>query len=961
MHLLDREAPDVAVLAETELDKLDDSLKIPGYKIYSALPTAKGRIRVLLLLRLSLALSAPPSLLAVSHQEIWIRLPCASGSWTVAAVYRQWGNDEAHDLDALCDNARTFSSSSPRVVIAGDLNLDVSRAADRSYYRRALLLRFLDTMGEIGFRLENDNTPTYRSHGAFGVEGLHRASVLDLVLTLGLIQRPTVRVLADTVTDHYPVLSLLPMQKSPARVKVLRFRDLKRVSKLALLMHINAAALSEVYCEEDVDDITGIIVSEVTAVLDTLAPQKTVLIKDSPTPPLSLTRETRALMEARDTAACQRDWPLFRRLRNQTAHQVRRDRLASNRALLDKCQGDSRRLWQLADSLTGRGTTEGPPPRLECDGQLVEGDDKMAGIMNGFFIDKVERIRANIEAERLLHQQQQRRGREERSPSLSSSSSLPSSSLSSTPFKLLPPSEGDVLAAIRGLRNTPALGEDGIPTRILKDLAPVLAGPLAHLMRRSFATARVPSVFKIANVVPILKKGKDANKPGSYRPVALLPALSKILESLVLRQLTPHLAARLPPEQWGFRRNRSTAAALATAQGHWARLRAAGQVIAIAAFDYSAAFDTVAEEELVVKLEKLEIGDRATLWIRDYLRGRRQRVRLGAASSSLQAISYGVPQGSLLGPTLFIALTHDLPDYLDLDKSSEGVTVYADDTCLWVSHKSTAVIKSRLEELAKKLSAYSLSNSLCLNADKTQIMWIGASSPPTTTVGAAAVPPAEVLLLLGISFDCKLSLAPHLQSLLSSAGSLLALARRLLVHLPRGPQVRGVVRSLVKGKLCYGALLLPHRLAEDEPVCQLMQAVQVRINNIARLLLGVSRTDKIPVQDLLARSGLPSLNRDSIATTIVEMWKALGSSDGADNGRNPLGIILSGPPPPPDQSARLTRSTAAGDLPPPLLKKDQVFVWNAVKIYNTFPPLRSARSLSAVQKLAASFSSAAPV
>ncbi len=546
-HLLEREAPDVAVLTETELDRLDDSFIIPGYKIYSASPSYQGRIRVLVLLRDSLNLPSPPTLLTVTHQEIWLKIPCAgAGSWTLAAVYRQWGKDEAADLDLLCANVKNFYMSSPRIVLIGDFNFDVSRMTDPTYYRRPLMLRFMAVMEEIGFRLENDLTPTYRSHGAFGVGKLHRESVLDLVLTLGVVQTLPVRVLPDTVTDHHPISVSLPVHKTPPGMKVLLRRDFKRVSQADLLMHINVEALSAVFREEDVDKIAEIIVGEVKKVLDILAPLKQILVKESLTP-LSLRKETRCLMQERDLAASRKDWPLFRKLRNRAARHVRQDRLRSNLDLLNRCQGDTKQVWQMANSLTGRNASNAPPPCLELDGRLVEGEDKLADIMNSFFIEKVERIRAGIDDEKQRQQQRQQQQQQHEPPPLSahlarlapsSATASSSSSSSSSSFQLRPPSESAVLKAINRLKNTPALGEDGIPTRILKDLASVLASPLAHLARRSFQSSKVPTLFKVANVVPVLKKGKNAASPSSYRPIALLTTMSKVLEGLVLQQFS---------------------------------------------------------------------------------------------------------------------------------------------------------------------------------------------------------------------------------------------------------------------------------------------------------------------------------------------------------------------------------------------------------------------------------------
>ncbi len=134
-----------------------------------------------------------------------------------------------------------------------------------------------------------------------------------------------------------------------------------------------------------------------------------------------------------------------------------------------------------------------------------------------------------------------------------------------------------MLAVIRGMKNTPALGEDSIPAGIVKDLAQVLAPPLAHVVGRSFASSKIPALFKKALITPIYKKGKDPMLPGSYRPVVILCTLSKVLEGVVLRQFAPFLTRHLPTQQWGFMRGRSTVAALAAAQGSWTRPRSRGR------------------------------------------------------------------------------------------------------------------------------------------------------------------------------------------------------------------------------------------------------------------------------------------------------------------------------------------------------------------------------------------------
>ena len=945
--LLDEHKPDIVSLSETELEEEDSSFFMPGYRTYFPSPHPSLRkLRVLLLLRETLVGTCSPTVLAVSHQEIWLKMTSPSGSWTIAACYRQWSGDERTDFNSLCENIVKFSASSPSVLLLGDFNLDVARQFDASYYRRSMLSTFLSVLDELGFVLHNDTRfPTYRSHGCF--QSGHRESVLDLVFALGA-GKPVVEVLANAAGDHRPVLAAFPVRRASPVMVERCLRDFKRVTPAALLMAVNAERLSAVFEEEDVDKIADSIVRELVAALDLIAPLRPVLTKNRQIP-LSLRRETREIMAARDSAAERKDWKLYRRLRNLAARSVRRDRVASNVEALEKLGGDPGRIWRLADSLTGRGRSGGLPPRLLDDGQLVEGDDKLADTMNRHYIEKIDKIRRGIQEERLL------RASSGSSSSSTGPSSPGSSSSSAQSFSLRAPSAWEVSKAIRRLKNTPALGEDGIPTSVIKDLAQVLAAPLAHLVDRSIAAGCVPAAFKTANVVPVHKKGKDPSLPSSYRPVAILSALSKVLESIVADQLVPFLARCLPPEQWGFRRARSTAGALATAHGSWMKSKVLGQTVAVAAFDFSNAFDTMGVEELVTKLEGLNMSEGAVLWFRDYLSNRFQRVRYGSSSSSLRRVSHGVPQGSLLGPLLFTALTADLPSFIGGSSNSNiGITLYADDTCVWCSHKDPAVVKKELEVVSSRLVRFAQDNSLALNASKTQVIW--SSNPLPILVGDTLVRPMDDLLLLGVRFDRRFSIKPHLQALSSSARSLLALARRLLLHLPRGRQVQEIMRALVVGRLGYGSVLFPPRLTPGDPTCQLLQSLQTTINDIARSLLGVTRADRIPVEQLLAEASMPVLNRLVVKSIVCETWKSLCSSDGPDGGMNPLGMFLS-----PPTSARTTRSASYGSLPPPLRVRADTFVWYAVKMYNDNAPLRSARSYAAVQRIAETISSAAPL
>jgi hypothetical protein len=191
----------------------------------------------------------------------------------------------------------------------------------------------------------------------------------------------------------------------------------------------------------------------------------------------------------------------------------------------------------------------------------------------------------------------------------------------------------------------------------------VLAGPISHLVNRSLAEGRVPEAFKVGKVFPIFKgKGKAREDPASYWLVLILPAMSKILEKSVKADLEDHLARvnGLPGAQYGFRPKRSCTTALAHAHTGWLTGAERGQVVGIMAFDLSAAFDTVAAEQLFPKLQLLGLSGRALVWFKSYLTGDSQQVSWDGTLSDLIAVRYGVRQGSILGPVLFLILISDM-------------------------------------------------------------------------------------------------------------------------------------------------------------------------------------------------------------------------------------------------------------------------------------------------------------
>jgi hypothetical protein len=238
---------------------------------------------------------------------------------------------------------------------------------------------------------------------------------------------------------------------------------------------------------------------------------------------------------------------------------------------------------------------------------------------------------------------------------------------------------------------------DNIPTSVLKKVVEVLAGPVSHLINRSLAEGKVPAHFKIGRVHPIHKgKGKPRKDPASYRPVSILPALSKVMETHVKENLKDHLSKvnGLPGSQCGFRPKRSCTSALAHAQAGWLSGAAKGQVIGLMAFDLRTAFDTVSAEQLSPTLQALAVTGRELRWFLCYMTGGRQCMVWDGTVSNLINVLYGVRQGSILGPLLFIIIVSGMAKFLGVEE--EENVVYADDSNMWQTGNN-------VEEAVRKL------------------------------------------------------------------------------------------------------------------------------------------------------------------------------------------------------------------------------------------------------------------
>ena len=291
-------------------------------------------------------------------------------------------------------------------------------------------------------------------------------------------------------------------------------------------------------------------------------------------------------------------------------------------------------------------------------------------------------------------------------------------------FTLKATTNDTVLKLINSLPLNKASGLDGISCRLLKEAAPFVVPSLTHIINLSITTGIFPDEWKLARVSPIYKEGAKSD-PNNYRPISVLPVISKLIEKIVCDQFYEYLIMYdlLADTQSGFRPGHSTQTALLLeATNEWYQNIDSGLINGVLFLDLKKAFDTVDHRILLQKLQLYGVDFHTLEWFRSYLTNRKQKTFVNGHLSDYCPITCGVPQGSILGPLLFLVYINDLPAC----PLYSVPRMYADDTSLTLSSNNPADLQYKLNSDLAEIKTWLQANKLSLNEKKTNILLLVA-------------------------------------------------------------------------------------------------------------------------------------------------------------------------------------------------------------------------------------------
>ena len=366
--------------------------------------------------------------------------------------------------------------------------------------------------------------------------------------------------------------------------------------------------------------------------------------------------------------------------------------------------------------------------------------------------------------------------------------------------------ETDVLEDLLKLNHRKSAGPDELSPKLVKMCSYSLYKPLTFIYNRSISSGYYPKIFKVAKLVPLYKAEKHCN-PSNYRPISLLNCFDKVFEKLINRQLKDYLKRYdlLYEYQYAFREGYSTDLALLEFNDYVKKEIEKGNFIFTLFIDLKKAFDTVNHLILLKKLEHYGIRGHCNDFFASYLRDRTQYVHCNNVNSSVLDMLCGVPQGSVLGPTLFLIYVNDMLNCIKFSK----LQLFADDTITSLSGKNLHVLFDQMKEELKNMMLWFKANKLSLNFDKTfySIFHSRRSFIPSVfdsmTIDGETIKRKKTAKYLGLTFDEVLSWRYHAENLLSDLSKYFYLFYNLRKVIPYKFKLQ-LFNSYVYSRISYG-------------------------------------------------------------------------------------------------------------------------------------------------------------
>ncbi len=420
----------------------------------------------------------------------------------------------------------------------------------------------------------------------------------------------------------------------------------------------------------------------------------------------------------------------------------------------------------------------------------------------------------------------------------------------------------DVREKLKVLKTNKASGPDEIHPKLLSEAKEELAVPLAIIYNQSLDAGELPADWKIAHISPIFKKG-SRHLPSNYRPVSLTSVVCKMLESIIRDKVISHMDRNnlFCKDQHGFLSGRSTVTQLLESLEEWTALLEDSEGVDVLYCDFQKAFDSVPHQRLLAKVSSYGIEGTLLKWIESFLVHRQQCVVLNDTKSSWVEVTSGIPQGSVLGPLLFVIFINDIAEVV-----SCGIKIYADDTKIYSPIDSEADCLN-LQQNIDNLLEWSHQWQLIFHPEKCHILHLGKKQDLEHRYSMEGVPldTTEVEKDLGVHVDSELNFRTHCLKIAATANKLVGICHRSFTYMDCGVFLY-LFKGIIRPRLEYASSVWSPRYARD---IDTIEAVQRRATKLVPGLYDLSYEERLRKLDL------PTLVFRRLRGDVIQVYKYL--------------------------------------------------------------------------------------
>ena len=633
------------------------------------------------------------------EEILWVHVKVKQ-SFMLGTIYRAEYTDllnEDQEETKIEENIRKAAEISNNILITGDFNIDMLQPESRNTKKLMEIYQSYGLDQCINKPTRIDNT----SHKPAILDHVWASTEANLIKNSGTFHG---------ISDHMGIYMKLNKNKPPLPDSKIIFRNFKNYNpnefNTELAEKLENSQIEEHLLNDDVNLAAEELVKTIQDTAQNHAPLTEVRQKDRKKNIPWVTNELKDMIRQKnellqDYYECGRAAykKRLKQLSNSITQMKRNLKKAYITEKMDEAKGDSKKCWKLLDSISNRTKVK---EKTEPDMMTQE----KANQANNFFATVGLKI-----------QEQCQSNVEENVPEQPIPHGAPAN-LNSFSFK--PETSSKVEKLIDNIRSDVAIGEDTIGARLIKDMKHTITPILTKILNKGYETNTFPNNMKKALIKAIHKKG-NPDDISNYRPISILPTLSKIFERAAVDQLMTHLEDNklLSENQHAYRKNHSTVTCLAEVINYVHRLIDKKKYTAIASLDLSKAFDSIKHKLLLKKLRKLGLSENSVQWIGSYLKSRKQRTKFNNYTSQEETVYSGIPQGSILGPLLFLCFTNDFHDQFNEDFKT---IAYADDTQIIVEAKTLTQLKTKVQEGITLAQKWYQSNTMKNNIGKTEVI-----------------------------------------------------------------------------------------------------------------------------------------------------------------------------------------------------------------------------------------------